>query len=254
MPSRSATYKRFVDKSFREIVGPVAEKNGFKFRTYTYYRAKNGMLQSFALQNCSVGRFEVAFFVSPTSLGLTGTGSGYGLEYFNRDNKYHMSVADYWDYTVRRNDCFDNELEKIISHMNEIKEIIEERLIPFFDGLTDDRALLSFYKKPLRADIDNYREILNLYLKLEEYDEAEKMLRHSIESIITMLYNDMNGLSEHPWKWDGRGYLFHFNIAAKEALMLKNLEEKNYDFFREMIKENEKITEEFLKHPKFDRL
>ena len=36
--------------------------------------------------------------------------------------------------------------------------------------------------------------------------------------------------------------------------MLKNLEEKNYDFFKEMIKEKEKITEEFLKHPKFYRL
>ena len=246
MPSRSATYKRFVDKSFREIVGPVAEKNGFKFRTYTYYRAKNGMLQSFALQNCSVGWFEVAFFVSPTSLGLTDTGSGYGLEYFNRDNKYHMDGVDTWKYY--------HEPKKIISHMNEIKEIIEERLIPFFDGLTDDRALLSFYKKPLYTNIDNYREILNLYLKLEEYDEAEKMLRDSIESKITHLYNDMNGLSEHPCKWDGSRYLFHFNIAAKKALMLKNLEEKNYDFFREMIKENEKITEEFLKHPKFDRL
>lgn len=246
MPNLFTACKQLVDKKFKEIVGPVAEENGFKFKNYTYYRAKNGMLQSFALQNCSVGWFEVAFFVSPTSLGLTDTGSGYGLEYFNRDNKYHMDGVDTWKYY--------HEPKKIISHMNEIKEIIEERLIPFFDGLTDDRALLSFYKKPLRADIDNYREILNLYLKLEEYDEAEKMLRHSIESIITMLYNDMNGLSEHPWKWDGRGYLFHFNIAAKEALMLKNLEEKNYDFFREMIKENEKITEEFLKHPKFDRL
>ncbi len=247
MPSSSAIYKRFVDKNFREIVGPVAEKNGFKFRTYTYYRVKNEMLQSFALKNCCVGWFEVCFFVSPTSLGLTNTGRGYGLEYFNRDNKYHMSPGGSWYY-------FDNEPEKIISHMNEIKEIIEERLIPFFDGLTDDRALLSFYKKPLYTNIYNYRQILNLYLKLEEYDEAEKMLRHSIESTISMLYNDIHGLSKHPCKLDGDDYLFHFNIAMNEALMLKNLEEKNYDFFKEMIKEKEKITEEFLKHPKFDRL
>lgn len=246
MPNLFTACKQLVDKKFKEIVGPVAEENGFKFKNYTYYRAKNGMLQSFALQNCSVGWFEVAFFVSPTSLGLTDTGSGYGLEYFNRDNKYHMDGVDTWKYY--------HEPKKIISHMNEIKEIIEERLIPFFDGLTDDRALLSFYKNPLRADIDNYREILNLYLKLEEYDEAEKMLRDSIESKITYLYNDIHGLSEHPCKWDGSRYLFHFNIAVKKALMLKNLEEKNYDFFREMIKENEKITEEFLKHPKFDRL
>ena len=246
MPNLFTACKQLVDKKFKEIVGPIAEENGFKFKNYTYYRAKNGMLQSFALKNCSVGWFEVSFFVSPTSLGLTNTGSGYGLEYFNRDNKYHMIGVNSWEYY--------HEPKKIISHMNEIKEIIEERLIPFFDGLTDDIALLSFYKKPLYTNIYNYREILNLYLRLEEYDEAEKMLRDSIESRITHLYNDIHGLSEHPCKWDGKGYLLMFNIAAKEALMLKNLEEKNYDFFREMIKENEKIPEEFLKHPKFDRL
>lgn len=123
--------------------------------------------------------------------------------------------------------------------------------IPFFDGLTDDRALLSFYKEPVNSNFD---AVLNLYLKLEEYAEAEKMLRDSIEKKISMLYNDIHGLSEHPCKLDGNDYLFHFNIITNKALMLKNLEEKNYDFFKEMIKEKEKITEEFLKHPKFYRL
>ena len=243
MPNLFEACKQLVDKKFKEIVGPVAEENGFKFKNYTYYRVKNGMLQSFALKNCCVGWFEVCFFVSPTSLGLTSTGSGNGIAYFNKDNKYHMTSVGAWNYY--------HEPKKIISHMNEIKEIIEERLIPFFDGLTDDRALLSFYKEPVNSNFD---AVLNLYLKLEEYAEAEKMLRDSIEKKISMLYNDIHGLSEHPCKLDGNDYLFHFNIITNKALMLKNLEEKNYDFFKEMIKEKEKIAEEFLKHPKFYRL
>lgn len=243
MPNLYVACKQLVDIKFKEIVGPVAKENGFKFKNYTYYREKNGMLQSFALQNCCLAWFEVCFFVSPTSMGLTNTGSGNGISYFNKDNKYHMSEVGDWEYDLHP--------EKIISHMNEVKEIVEERLIPFFDNLKDDRSLLSFYKEPGNF---NYKAVLNLYLKLEEYREAEKMLRDHIERMITNLYNDTHGISEHPFPYDGKSFLFDFKIMTNEALMLKNLEEGNYDYFRDMIKENERITAEFLSHPKFYRL
>lgn len=236
-------YKQLVDKIFKEIVGPAAKENGFKFKNYTYYRMKNGMLQSFALKNCQVSWFEVSFFVSPTSLGLTDTGRGTGISYFNKDNKYHMNSIGDWEY--------DPNPENVISLMNEVKEIVEERLIPFFDSLTGDRTLIDFYKS---LPYFNYKAVLNLYLKLEEYTEAEKMIHDYIEGVITRLYNDVHGLSEHPIKLDARDYLFRSKILTNEALMLKNLEERNYDYFREMIKENERVTAEFLSHPKFGRL
>ncbi len=244
MPNLYIACKQLVDKKFKEIVGPVAKENGFKFKNYTYYREKNGTLQSFALQNCRVGWFMVYFFVSPTSMGLTNEGAGSDFIYLNKDRKYPlMSEIGDWEYY--------HQPEKIIDNMIEVKEIIEERLIPFFDSLTDERALISFYKVIPNV---HYTYILNLYLKLEDYKEAEKLIRNNIEGTIINLYNDIHGLSKHPHKNGGKSYLFYFNNLANDALMLKNLEEENYDYFREMIKENEKITAEFLKNPKFYRM
>lgn len=247
-------YKQLVDKKFKEIVGSSAKENGFRFNNYTYYRVKNEMLQAFALKNCCVSYFEVSFSVSPTSLGLTDTTRGENISYFNKDNKYHISPIGSWEYLP--------DPENVISLMNEVKEIVEERLIPFFDSLTDDRALISFYnditnelnKRYKNYGYFDYEALLNLYLRIEDYTEAEKMVKGDIESTITLLYNDIHGLSEHPYTRGGKGYLFHFKILTNEALMLKNLEERNYDYFREMIKENERVTAEFLSHPKFGRL
>lgn len=240
MPNLYVACKQLVDKKFKEIVGPVAKENGFKFKNYFYYRVKNGMLQSFGLKNCCVGWFEVSFFVSPTSLGLTDTGGGNGISYFNKDDKYHIDSVGSWEYY--------HEPEKIITYMDEVKEIVTERLIPFFDGLTDYKALLNFYKEPMVHS--NFNANVNLYLMLEEYEEAEKMLRNNIEKTITRLYDDIYGCSPNK----GRHYVLIFKILTDKALILQNLEEKNYDFIKKMIDENERITEEFLKNPKFYRL
>lgn len=241
-----STCRRFINSNFKALVGPVAEKNGFKFKNYTYYREKNRMLQYFYLRNLS-GSYEINFDIVPFCLGAEHEPMSTSLSFFKYTIKTeYTDDYNYGGYSYNSDDV-------MLSDINDIKNIVEKVLIPYMDSMIDERNVINFYM--ISSGLNN-DFILMLYLKLEEYDIAEELIRSEIKERITYRYNQLNETQEDSFyrrrkQPDPYLYLGFAKWLMKMSDILFHLEQKDYEYIKQMIKKNEEDMAEYLKNPKF---
>lgn len=208
---------------------------GFYKKNNTCFRIINDIVQNFTLEHYSMGYVcRISFGILPLSMGINDITQGeeYELEQFDVEP---LSQPSSWAYDKKSEDdcirCFEN----ILYHINKY-------LFPFFDQAVDSKSALAG-KISIEKLFNNNRLAV---LKMENITDGSRLKNGINLNDDTKFYLALSA-QDYDFALQCRKVQLpsrRDHVSCEKEIDL--LERKEYAYFQDLIKRNEKISWEYL--------